>query len=55
MKRILKKCIGPENKSGFTFVEVMVVGVLFPIVVRNIKNYVVKTDKHNKDKEIYTA
>lgn len=55
MKRILKKCIGPENKSGFTFVEVMVVGVLFPMVVRNVKNYIINTDKHITDQEIYTA
>lgn len=53
MKKILKKCIGPENKSGFTFVEVVVVGVLFPIVVRNVKNYVVNTEKEGQD--IYTT
>jgi len=55
MKRILKKCISPENKFGFTFVEVVVVGVLFPIVIKNVKNYVVNTDKQNERQDIYTA
>ncbi|MGQ7947457.1 hypothetical protein [Flavobacterium sp. WC2509] len=51
MKSILQnsffKCIGPENKSGITFVEVLVVGLLVPMVVRNVKNYVVNMDKLN--------
>jgi hypothetical protein len=45
MKRILEKCIAPENRSGITFVEVMVIGVLVPAVVRNVKKYVINTDK----------
>ena len=53
MKRILQnsffKCIGPENKSGITFVEVVVVGVLFPLVIRNVKNYVINVEKHNEN------
>jgi hypothetical protein len=55
MKRVLQKCIGPENKSGITFVEVMVIGVLVPMVVRNVKNYVISTDKHNEDQKSYTT
>ncbi len=47
MKRILQKCVDSENKSGITFVEVMVIGVLVPLVVRNIKNYVINSDKDN--------
>ena len=53
MKRILQnsffKCISPENKSGITFVEVVVVGVLFPLVIRNVKNYVINVEKHNEN------
>ncbi|WP_269222669.1 MULTISPECIES: hypothetical protein [Flavobacterium] len=59
MKRILQnsffKCIGPENKSGITFIEVVVVGVLMPIVVKNVKNYVFNIDKHNENQEQFTA
>jgi hypothetical protein len=56
MKRILQKCIDAENKSGITFVEVMVIGVLVPLVVRNIKNYVINIDKHNDHNEnIFTS
>lgn len=55
MKRVLQKCIGPDNKSGITFIEVMVIGVLVPLVVRNIKNYVINTDKHNPDQKTYSA
>ncbi|HEU4788605.1 MAG TPA: hypothetical protein VFS71_02875 [Flavobacterium sp.] len=59
MKRILQnsffKCIGPENKSGITFVEVVVVGLLVPMVVRNVKNYVISIDKQNDNQESYNA
>lgn len=59
MKRILQnsffKCIGPENKSGITFVEVVVVGLLVPLVVRNVKNYVINTDKQNRNQDSYKA
>ncbi|PKB18976.1 hypothetical protein [Flavobacterium sp. 5] len=55
MKRILKKCIGPENKSGITFIEVMLIGVLVPMVVRNVKNYVINTDKHIEKQDTYAA
>ncbi|HKO77300.1 MAG TPA: hypothetical protein VJU52_08785 [Flavobacterium sp.] len=59
MKRILQnsffKCIGPENKSGITFVEVVVVGLLVPMVVRNVKNYVINIDKQNDNQESYNA
>lgn len=59
MKRILQnsffKCIGPENKSGITFVEVLVVGLLVPLVVRNVKNYVINIDKQNDNQESYNA
>ena len=55
MKKVLQKCMGPENKSGITFVEVMVIGVLVPMVVRNVKNYVINTDNHNQEKKSYTA
>lgn len=55
MKEILQKCIGSNNKSGITFVEVMLIGVLVPMVVKNIKNYVVSTDKHLEDKRTFTA
>ncbi|PVX44328.1 hypothetical protein C8C85_0051 [Flavobacterium sp. 103] len=59
MKRILQnsffKCIGPENKSGITFVEVVVVGLLVPLVVRNVKNYVINIDKQNDNQEGYNA
>ncbi len=59
MKRILQnsffKCIGPENKSGITFVEVVVVGLLVPFVVRNVKNYVINTDKQNRNQDSYNA
>nr|WP_315250402.1 hypothetical protein [uncultured Flavobacterium sp.] len=59
MKRILQnsffKCIGPENKSGITFVEVVVVGLLVPLVVRNVKNYVINTDKQNRTQDSYNA
>jgi hypothetical protein len=59
MKRILQnsffKCIGPENKSGITFVEVVVVGLLVPMVVRNVKNYVISIDKQNDNQENYNA
>jgi hypothetical protein len=47
MKRILQKCVDLENRSGITFVEVMLVGVLVPLVVKNIKNYVINIDRHN--------
>ena len=53
MKRILQKCIGPDNKSGITFVEVMLIGVLVPIVVKNVKNYVINTDKRNDEHHNY--
>lgn len=59
MKRILQnsffKCIGPENKSGITFVEVVVVGLLVPMVVRNVKNYVINIDKQTDNQESYNA
>jgi hypothetical protein len=59
MKRILQnsffKCIGPDNKSGITFVEVVVVGLLVPLVVRNVKNYVINTDKQNRNQDSYNA
>lgn len=59
MKRILQnsffKCIGPENKSGITFVEVVVVGLLVPLIVRNVKNYVINTDKQNRTQDSYNA
>lgn len=59
MKRILQnsffKCIGPENKSGITFVEVVVVGVLVPLVVRNVKNYVINIEKNHEDQDRYSA
>jgi hypothetical protein len=59
MKRILQnsffKCIGPENKSGITFVEVVVVGLLVPMVVRNVKNYVINIDKQTDIQESYNA
>ncbi|WP_165830431.1 hypothetical protein [Flavobacterium aquariorum] len=55
MKRILQnsffKCIGPENRSGITFVEVVVVGLLVPLVVRNVKNYVINIDKQSDNQE----
>ncbi len=59
MKRVLQnsfiKCIGPENKSGITFVEVVVIGVLVPMVVRNVKNYVINTHKTNKEEKLFVA
>lgn len=59
MKRILQnsffKCIGPENKSGITFIEVVIVGLLVPMVVRNVKNYVVSIDKQKDNRESYNA
>ena len=55
MKRILERCIGPENKSGITFVEVMLIGILVPMVVRNVKNYVINTDKHKEKQDTYIA
>jgi hypothetical protein len=59
MKRILHdsffKCIGPENKSGITFVEVVVVGVLVPLVVRNVKNYVINVEKKTDRQDVYSA
>ena len=56
MRRILEKCIGSENKSGITFVEVVVVGLLVPMVMRNVKDYVIKIDKHNlNNQDIYNA
>lgn len=45
MKRILQKCVDAENKSGITFVEVVVIGVLIPKVVQNIKDYVINFDR----------
>jgi hypothetical protein len=51
MKRILNKCIDSENKSGITFVEVLLVGILVPMVVRNMKNYVINVDKHNTNQK----
>lgn len=52
MKRILQnsffKCIGPENKSGITFVEVVVVGLLVPLMVRNVKNYVISIERDSE-------
>jgi hypothetical protein len=41
------KCIAPENKSGITFVEVVVVGLLTPLIIRNVKNYVFNNEKSN--------
>ncbi|MDR6844458.1 hypothetical protein J2W95_001149 [Flavobacterium granuli] len=59
MKRILQnsffKCIGPENKSGITFVEVLVVGWLVPLVVQNVKNYIISIDKQNNNRESCNA
>ena len=59
MKKILQnsfiKCIGPDNKSGITFVEVVVVGLLVPLVIRNVKNYVINTDKQNRNQDSYDA
>jgi hypothetical protein len=59
MKTILQdsffKCIGPENKSGITFVEVVVVGLLVPLVVRNVKNYVTYIEKNNENRDSYSA
>jgi hypothetical protein len=59
MKRILQnsffKCIGPENKSGITFFEVVVVGVLMPMVVKNVKNYVINIDRHIENQDNYTV
>ncbi|TRX35133.1 hypothetical protein FNW52_11955 [Flavobacterium sp. ZT3R18] len=59
MKRILQdsffKCIGPENKSGITFVEVVVVGVLVPLVVRNVKNYVINAERNTDNQDVYLA
>jgi len=59
MKRILQnsffKCISPENKTGITFVEVVVVGVLVPLVVRNVKNYVINVEKNHEDQDRYSA
>jgi hypothetical protein len=59
MKRILQnsffKCIGPENKSGITFVDLVVVGLLVPLIVRNVKNYVINTDKQNRTQNSYNA
>jgi hypothetical protein len=59
MKTILQnsffKCIGPENKSGITFVEVVVVGVLVPLVVRNVKNYVINVERNTENLESYSA
>ena len=59
MKRILQnsffKCIGPDNKSGITFVEVVVIGLLVPLVVRNVKNYVINIDRQNDAQESYNA
>ena len=55
MRRILEKCIGSENKSGFTFIEVMLIGVLVPLVVRNIKSYISNTNEPIEKQEKYTA
>ncbi len=59
MKRILHssflKCIGPENKSGITFIEVVVVGLLVPIVVRNVKTYVGNLEKNSSNEKKYLA
>jgi hypothetical protein len=59
MKRILQdsffKCIGPENKSGITFVEVVVVGVLVPLVLRNVKNYVINVERNTENQDSYSA
>ena len=59
MKKILQnsffRCIGPENKSGITFVEVVFIGVLVPLVVRNVKNYVIKADKNADNLDVYSA
>jgi hypothetical protein len=59
MKRILQdsffKCIGPENKSGITFVEVVVLGVLVPLVVRNVKNYVINIERNTENQDSYSA
>ncbi|WP_264564536.1 hypothetical protein [Flavobacterium sp. N3904] len=59
MKRILQnsffKCIGPENKSGITFVEVVIVGLLVPLVVRNVKNYVISLEKNDDEEKKYLA
>lgn len=59
MKRILQdgffKCIGPENKSGITFVEVVVVGVLVPLVVRNVRNYVINIERNTENIDSYSA
>jgi hypothetical protein len=54
MKRILQKCIDAENKSGITFAEVILIGVLVPLLVRNIKNYVINIDRHN-DENIFSS
>jgi len=40
------KCISAENKSGITFVEVVVVGLLAPLIIRNVKNYVLNNEKN---------
>ncbi|WP_281638028.1 hypothetical protein [Flavobacterium marginilacus] len=57
MKRILQKCVDLDNKSGITFVEVVVIGVLIPKVVQNIKDYVINFDKdhNNTNQNVYTS
>ena len=43
------KCIDPENKSGITFVEVVLVGFLAPLIIRNVKNYVFNSEKNSNE------
>jgi len=48
MKIILQKsflkCIDPKNKSGITFLEVVIVGLLIPLVLKTVKRYVLNLD-----------
>jgi hypothetical protein len=59
MKRILQKsffkCIDSENQSGITFIEVLVIGVFVPYVVKNAKSYVINVDKHINHHEEFIA
>jgi hypothetical protein len=49
LQKSFLKCIDPENKSGITFVEVVIVGVLVPLVMRNVKNYIGNIERNHMD------
>lgn len=46
LHEILLKCSDPKNKTGITFVEVVIVAFLAPQIIRQVKNYLNYIEKN---------